>query len=67
MTTSNLLKTKEVAAMTGVPEGTLRYWRASDFGPPSFTLGPRRVVYRRDAVEAWIAAQEATSTRGGAA
>lgn len=53
--------------MTGVPEGTLRYWRASDFGPPSFTLGPRRVVYRRDAVEAWIAAQEATSTRGGAA
>jgi predicted DNA-binding transcriptional regulator AlpA len=44
---------KEVSDMTGVPVGTLRYWRHSDIGPASFTLG-RRVVYRRDEVLRWI-------------
>ena len=30
---------KQVSEMTGVPIGTLRYWRHSDIGPASFTLG----------------------------
>lgn len=44
---------KQVSEMTGVPVGTLHYWRHSDIGPASFTLG-RRVVYRRDEVLHWI-------------
>lgn len=32
---------KQVSEMIGVPVGTLRYWRHSDIGPASFTLGRR--------------------------
>jgi predicted DNA-binding transcriptional regulator AlpA len=59
-----LLGAKEVSDMTGVPVGTLRYWRHSDIGPASFTLG-RRVVYRRDEVLRWISARENATRRGG--
>jgi predicted DNA-binding transcriptional regulator AlpA len=52
-----LLLAKQVSEMTGVPVGTLRYWRHSDIGPASFTLG-RRVVYRRDEVLRWISERE---------
>ena len=50
--------------MTGVPIGTLRYWRHADIGPVSFTLG-HRVVYRRDEVLRWIAERESATRRGG--
>ena len=59
-----LLSAKEVSEMTGVPIGTLRYWRHSDIGPASFTLG-RRVVYRRGEVVRWISQREAATRRGG--
>jgi len=59
------LTTKEVSAEYGVPEGTLRYYRQIGTGPESFKLGRRRVVYRRSAVDRWVAAQEASSSRGG--
>jgi predicted DNA-binding transcriptional regulator AlpA len=59
-----LLGAKEVSDMTGVPVGTLRYWRHSDIGPASFTLG-RRVVYRRDEVLRWISERENATRRGG--
>lgn len=49
----DLLGAKEVSDITGVPMGTLRYWRHSNIGPASFTLG-RRVVYRRAEVFRWI-------------
>lgn len=57
-TPSDLLLMPEVAAMTRVPEVTLRYLRHRGEGPHGFRLG-RRVVYRREAVEAWIAEREA--------
>jgi predicted DNA-binding transcriptional regulator AlpA len=61
-----LLDTKQVHAMTGVTEATLRYWRHADQGPASFTLGPRgRVRYRLSEVERWLAEQEQTTRRGG--
>lgn len=60
----DILDTKQVSQMTGLPVGTLRYWRHSDVGPASFTLG-RRVVYRRSEVESWIAEQEKATRRGG--
>ncbi|MBD7980044.1 helix-turn-helix transcriptional regulator [Oerskovia merdavium] len=52
-----LLRTAEVAELLGLPEATLRYWRHCGTGPKSFTLGPRRVVYREDDVLAWVQAQ----------
>ncbi|SHP45127.1 helix-turn-helix transcriptional regulator [Mycobacteroides abscessus] len=59
-----LVDARQVSAMTGVPLGTLRYWRHADIGPASFTLG-RRVVYRREEVLRWIREQEAATRRGG--
>lgn len=59
-----LLGAKQVSEMIGVPVGTLRYWRHSDIGPASFTLG-RRVVYRRDEVLRWISKRENATRRGG--
>lgn len=60
-----LLRTREVAEMTGIAEGTLRWWRHTGQGPKSFTLGRRRVVYDAEDVRRWIdeqyAADAATS------
>lgn len=64
MAESELIGVTSASQKTGVPESTLRYWRMVDQGPPSFKIG-RRVVYRRQDVDAWIAAQEAVSRRGG--
>jgi DNA-binding transcriptional MerR regulator len=41
-----LLTVAEVAAMTRLAVGTLRYWRHIGLG--------RRVLYRRSDVEAWL-------------
>ncbi|PKV80511.1 helix-turn-helix transcriptional regulator [Nocardia fluminea] len=60
------LTTAELAQEYGFAIGTLRYWRHTGYGPASFTLG-RKVVYRREAVEAWIAEQEQRTRRGGTA
>ena len=59
-----LLSTAEVSAMTGIPANTLRYYRSIDRGPKSGKLGPRRVVYRKADVEAWIEAQLFNTARG---
>lgn len=53
----NLLTTTEAAEALHTPVATLRYWRHVGTGPKSFRLGPRRVMYRRDDVEHWIAEQ----------
>ncbi|RIU38542.1 helix-turn-helix transcriptional regulator [Mycobacteroides abscessus] len=64
MDTAEIIGINEVSGITGLPTGTLRYYRATNQGPESFTLG-RRVVYRRSAVLSWIAAQEKATKRGG--
>jgi len=56
-----LLRTREVAELTGIAEGTLRWWRYTSQGPKSFTLG-RRVVYDAEDVRRWIDEQYAAST-----
>ncbi|AGB21674.1 hypothetical protein Mycsm_01257 [Mycobacterium sp. JS623] len=49
-----LLTVTDVAAMTRLSVGTLRYWRhIGSGGPPSIKLG-RRVLYRRSEVDAWL-------------
>nr|WP_272897034.1 helix-turn-helix domain-containing protein [Mycolicibacterium tusciae] len=50
-----MLTVADVAAMTRMSVGTLRYWRhTGSGGPPSVKLG-RRVLYRRADVENWLA------------
>jgi predicted DNA-binding transcriptional regulator AlpA len=63
---SELLGTKEVAEMTHLAEGTLRFYRHANRGPACFTIG-RRVVYRRAEVERWISELETATGRGGVA
>ncbi|QCQ94043.1 helix-turn-helix transcriptional regulator [Rhodococcus sp. SGAir0479] len=61
------LTTKQVSTMTGIPEGTLRFWRHTGDGPRSHTLGRKRVVYPLSGLNDWLAAQESNNVRGGVA
>jgi len=51
-----LLKVPEVAVMTGLPESTLRFMRATGYGPRSARVG-RRVMYRENDVASRIEEQ----------
>lgn len=62
----DFLTTEQLSELTGIPQPTLRYYRHANQGPASFRLG-RRIVYRREEVMRWIAAQEKATTRGGVA
>nr|WP_081759494.1 MULTISPECIES: helix-turn-helix domain-containing protein [unclassified Mycobacterium avium complex (MAC)] len=63
-----LLTAKQVCAEYPFNPGTLRFWRSTNQGPASFTVGPRgRVVYRRSEIERWLADQETATRRGGGA
>ncbi len=53
MATTTLLKLPEVAAMTGLPESTLRFMRTTGYGPRSARIG-RRVMYMESDVLRWI-------------
>lgn len=60
----DILTLAEVSRMYGISLARLRRWRVHNRGPLSF-LRNNRVVYRRSSVEAWFAAQEAATLRGG--
>jgi excisionase family DNA binding protein len=57
-----LLTIDEAADLVRAPVATLRCWRHRNTGPRSFRLG-RRVLYRRDDLNAWINTN-AGQTRG---
>ncbi len=60
---NDLMTLAESAAYLRTPVATLRYWRHLGVGPDGFRLG-RRVVYRREDVDRWLAAeQQAQSPR----
>ena len=61
---SDLLNIAEVSELTGVPVATLRYWRHTGTGPRSFRIG-KRIAYKREDVETWLAKQYATTAVGG--
>ncbi|ORB70128.1 hypothetical protein BST45_07280 [Mycobacterium shinjukuense] len=62
---SEYLSAPELAAWTGTPASTWRYWAHLGVGPASFKLGRRR-IWKRSVVSAWLAAQEnAGNPRGG--
>lgn len=64
MSLAEYMSTAEVAGETGISASTLRYWRSTNQGPPSFSLG-KKVVYRRTELGNWIAEQEQATRRGG--
>ena len=57
------VKIEEASEITGVPVGTLRFWRATNQGPPSYIIG-RRLWYDVADLEAWVADQRKQSVRG---
>lgn len=60
----DVLDTKAVAALLGVANATVRYWRQVGEGPAWFRLGPKIVRYRRSAVEGWLVEREQASRSG---
>jgi excisionase family DNA binding protein len=52
----DLLTVDEAAELVRAPAGSLRFWRHQGTGPASAKLG-KRIVYRRDDLEAWVQAQ----------
>lgn len=50
---AEIITVRELSQETGTPENTLRWWRHVGQGPVSFKIG-RRVVYRREDVDAWL-------------
>lgn len=56
----DLLTTSELATYLRKPVATVRGWRYRKVGPTGFRLG-RDVVYRRTAVDAWLAECERAS------
>lgn len=57
----DLLTIAEAAELLRAPVATLRYWRHLGTGPTSFRLG-RRVLYRRDDLQAWVDARRDAGT-----
>lgn len=56
-TAPDLLTTKELAQYLRKPVATVRGWRYRKVGPTGFRLG-RDIVYRRSAVDEWLAERE---------
>lgn len=58
------VKIEGASEITGVPVGTLRFWRVTNQGPRSYVVG-RRLWYDVADCEAWLEEQKAQSVRGG--
>ncbi|WP_274563350.1 helix-turn-helix transcriptional regulator [Streptomyces spiramyceticus] len=58
------LTVKDAAEYLGLSPHTLYVWRHRRQGPPSFRMGPRgRVMYRLEALVAWVREQEKADSR----
>lgn len=58
------VKIEGASEITGVPVGTLRFWRATNQGPRSYVVG-RRLWYEVADLTAWLDGQKAGTVRGG--
>lgn len=60
MTTNppRLLTTAQAAAYLGIKQKTFENWRTQKRGPAHVRLGHRTVRYRRETLDAWLAARE---------
>lgn len=58
------LNVRDAAEYLGLSPHALYVWRHRRQGPPSFRMGPRgRVMYRLEALDAWIREQEQADSR----
>lgn len=55
--TCKYLTEQQVSDRFGVSRRTAQRWRISGDGPPFVRLGARRIAYREEDCEAWVAAQ----------
>ena len=55
---NTLFDEKGLALFLSIPRRTLQRWRVTGDGPPFVRAGMRRIVYRREAVEAWAVSRE---------
>lgn len=60
---ADLMTVRDVNQHTGIPENTLRWFRHVGQGPKSFKVG-RRIMYRREDVDAWLAESYRATVRG---
>jgi len=58
---SEYLTATHLEVWTGTKASTWRYWASVGEGPASFKLGRRR-VWKRSAVQTWLAMQEMART-----
>jgi predicted DNA-binding transcriptional regulator AlpA len=62
------LNVRDAAEYLGLSPHTLYVWRHRRQGPPSFRMGQRgRVMYRLEALDAWVREQEEADSRSNAA
>jgi predicted DNA-binding transcriptional regulator AlpA len=54
----DLFTPQTLARFLGMSEATIFLWRQAGKGPPWFKLWNGRVRYRREEVEAWMAAED---------
>ncbi|MEE1942529.1 helix-turn-helix domain-containing protein [Streptomyces sp. TRM 70361] len=67
-TRTAFLTAKDAAEYLGLSPHTLYVWRHRRQGPPSFRMGPRgRVMYRLEALDAWVREQEQADSRSNTA
>lgn len=54
---AEFLSASQFCELLGIDERTAMRWRGTGCGPKFVRIGPRRVVYRRSDVDAWVAAR----------
>lgn len=53
-----MLSESQVAERTGMSRASIKRWRRQGIGPRWIRVGPKRVLYPTDALDAWLSAQE---------
>ena len=56
------MTTPEVAEICRAAPETVRYWRHTGYGPPSFRVG-RRVLYDAHEVRTWLEGRKAAQAK----
>ncbi len=49
---------QQLSEFIGTPRRTLQRWRTTGEGPAFTRVGPRRIMYREEAVQEWLKARE---------
>lgn len=52
------LTVKQAAEYLGIGVETLYNWRAKRFGPPSYALNSRHIIYRQKELDRWLEARK---------